>query len=232
MSSELSILFILDNSGSMNSLGDEPRQSLNNFYKDQKKNGKFSSSLLLFNDNHEYSFKNKHCNDIEDEEIKNIHPGGMTALYDAIWIGCEEQLKKQTDNILVVILSDGEDNSSKHTNKEIKKLITKLETENGWKFIFLGANIDTRKVSTSLGITSSIDYEFSEHGCNNLMRMVSDNVGRIVSGDVDLKNFDLGKNENDGMNLSPKFNHIMFNIEPLKFNDGMFKIEAPKLSKF
>ena len=37
MSSELSILFILDNSGSMNSLGDEPRQSLNNFYKDQKK---------------------------------------------------------------------------------------------------------------------------------------------------------------------------------------------------
>ena len=112
MSSELSILFILDNSGSMNSLGDEPRQSLNNFYKDQKKNGKFSSSLLLFNDKHEYSFKNKHCNDIEDEEIKNIHPGGMTALYDAIWIGCEEQLKKQTDNILVVILSDGEDNSS------------------------------------------------------------------------------------------------------------------------
>ena len=64
------------------------------------------------------------------------------------------------------------------------------------------------------------------------MRMVSDNVGRIVSGDVDLKNFDLGKNENDGMNLSPKFNHNMFNIEPLKFNDGMFKIEAPKLSKF
>ena len=64
------------------------------------------------------------------------------------------------------------------------------------------------------------------------MRMVSDNVGRIVSGDIDLKNFDLGKNENDGMNLSPKFNHIMFNIEPLKFNDGMFKIEAPKLSKF
>ena len=140
-------------------------------------------------------------------EIKNIHPSGMTALYDAIWIGCEEQLKKQKNNVLVVILSDGEDNSSKHSNKDIKKLITKLETENGWKFIFLGANIDTRKVSTSLGISSSHDYEFSEHGCNNLMRFVSDNVGRVVSGDIDLKNFELEKHY-DSLISSSNFDNI------------------------
>ena len=45
----LSVVFILDNSGSMIEMKDEPRQGLNAFYKTQQEAGDFLSTLIFFN---------------------------------------------------------------------------------------------------------------------------------------------------------------------------------------
>ena len=46
----LSILFIMDSSGSMSSMGNEPLQGLNNLIKQQKETGDFRFTLVVFNE--------------------------------------------------------------------------------------------------------------------------------------------------------------------------------------
>ena len=62
----ISILFILDGSGSMKVLGNEPIQSMRSFYNTQKETGKeFLSTFITFNDNVKFVHKNIKGNDID-----------------------------------------------------------------------------------------------------------------------------------------------------------------------
>ena len=85
----ISILFILDSSGSMQAMGDEPVQSMRFFYNTQKETGKeFLSTFITFNDNVKFVHKNLEGSKID---IKNTDfiPSGMTSLYDAIGTGID-----------------------------------------------------------------------------------------------------------------------------------------------
>merc|ERR1712226_31392 len=83
---------------------------------------------------------------------ENYQPNNMTALYDAIGetIEC---YKNEKDNIMV-ILTDGQENSSrKWTRDMVSKKITAFTEEMGWIFHYLGANQDAWSVGQSIGIT-------------------------------------------------------------------------------
>jgi VWFA-related protein len=54
--------------------------------------------------------------------------GGGTALYDAIFLACDEIQKKQTGRKAIVVLSDGEDRGSKETMNEAVESAQKAET--------------------------------------------------------------------------------------------------------
>jgi VWFA-related protein len=54
--------------------------------------------------------------------------GGGTALYDAIFLACDEILKKQTGRKAIVVLSDGEDRGSRETMNEAVESAQKAET--------------------------------------------------------------------------------------------------------
>src|ERR1700677_851502 len=54
--------------------------------------------------------------------------GGGTALYDAIFLACDEIQKKQTGRKAIVVLSDGEDRGSKETMNEAVESAQKSET--------------------------------------------------------------------------------------------------------
>jgi Mg-chelatase subunit ChlD len=56
--------------------------------------------------------------------LDRIFAKGRTALYDAIWIGVE-QLYDKSRKTLMLVLTDGEDNSSKHTHQEVLDLLGK-----------------------------------------------------------------------------------------------------------
>ena len=55
---KLSILFIMDESGSMSVMGDEPLQGINNFYKKQNESGEFMSTLCFFSTEVKFVHKN------------------------------------------------------------------------------------------------------------------------------------------------------------------------------
>lgn len=188
----ISILFILDGSGSMKVLGNEPIQSMRSFYNTQKETGKeFLSTFITFNDNVKFVHKNIKGNDIDIKESDFI-PDGMTALYDAIGIGIDYQKNIKTDNVICVILTDGLENSSKiYKALDIRKMTKEMETEYNWVFMYLGANQDAFAVSESLGINPhySATYEYNRDGLSNIMRGVSNTVSRAVSNDIKVENF-------------------------------------------
>ena len=186
----LSILFIMDESGSMSVMGDEPIQGLNDFYKKQNESGEFMSTLCTFSTDVRFAHKNMKGKDVPVLTNEQYCPNGMTALYDAIGESVKFQLEQNPKNVLVVIMTDGEENSSQHySKKDIKNLLKKMEEENGWKIMYLGANQDTFKVANGIGVGNSAEYEHTPEGCSGLFRRLSAEVSRCVSNDVPIEKF-------------------------------------------
>jgi hypothetical protein len=82
-------------------------------------------------------------------------PGGNTALNDAIGITVRkvEGDRPQVDKVITVIMTDGEENSSREwTHDAVKALIDHKEKEGIWTFVFLGAAPNAWVQGRSLGI--------------------------------------------------------------------------------
>lgn len=189
---QFSIAVLLDSSGSMEKMGNEPIEGINNFFKEQIKSGEITATLAKFSDSITYLYTNVKGTDIKDIDRKDYEPNGMTALYDSIASLIHTQKEQNSENVIFIIVTDGEENASKeYKRNDIKALITEMETINKWKFIYLGANQDSFAVGNSIGIRTSGDYDYTPVGCRNMMRTVSDSVSRCVSQEVPIEKFEL-----------------------------------------
>ena len=61
--------------------------------------------------------------------MNRIYPGGWTALLDAIYLGMEEVKRGHNHRKAIVLISDGGDNRSLHTRREIKQLAREADTQ-------------------------------------------------------------------------------------------------------
>ena len=92
---------------------------------------------------------------------KDYRVGGGTALLDAIGRTIKKirAVQKQTaeeyraEKVLFVIITDGEENSSrKYSAEQIKERIEHQKEKYGWEFVFFGANMDAITEAGKLGI--------------------------------------------------------------------------------
>ncbi len=181
---DIDIIFILDKSGSMQSMGVEPVDSVNQFINSQKElkdNTKFT--LYTFNDKTHLIIDDKPLEVVGPFAYDEYIPSNMTALYDAI--GEAINKKKNSDrnkNVVMVILTDGEENcSKKYTSKVIQRMTKEMEEEYNWKFIYLGANQDAFKVGTKMGISNSSPFDGSARGLSAACKMVNVSVSKYKS---------------------------------------------------
>lgn len=109
-----------------------------------------------------------------NEEISKLNlineelylPAQSTPLYDAIGKSIKrlkEDLPKDiTYNVLVTILTDGEENASRiYSGAEIKKLIDELKNKS-WTFAYIGANHDVEATAMKISITNTLRFEANE----------------------------------------------------------------------
>jgi Ca-activated chloride channel homolog len=61
------------------------------------------------------------------KQISKLRAAGGTALYDAIYVACDEKLIRETGRKAIIILSDGEDRSSDHTLKQAMEMALRAE---------------------------------------------------------------------------------------------------------
>merc|ERR1711881_772234 len=91
---------------------------------------------------------------------ETFEPRGMTALLDGIGFTIQLAKKKakvhKCNKVIIVILTDGQENSSKKWSSDrLKKKIEKMESKYGWDFVFLAANQDAISVGQSFGMKRS-----------------------------------------------------------------------------
>jgi len=92
-----------------------------------------------------------------------VSPSGMTPLFDAAANVMDRALENNADRTVVVIMTDGEENSSKEYNQnKIKEKVKLLEAKK-WEVVFLGANFDVARytVDSGLAMTKMRNVDFS-----------------------------------------------------------------------
>ena len=186
------IIFLLDESGSMSSMGIEPVQAVNKFIQDQKASlGDDGATFSLWKFN---TVVSKVIDDIplkDVVEFVDFLPNDMTALYDAIGSAITTKKNKSNyDNVICIILTDGLDNSSVEYNlSNVKLMINEMETNHNWKFVYLGANQDAFAVGSKMGMAHCANYRCEPGEMLNVTRAVSDSVSsyRCQSASIGLE---------------------------------------------
>lgn len=193
-------LIILDESGSMESIKptiingfNELVQSIKGIQKQFPEQEHFIS-IITFN-----GFGNKIMHFIDPvSKLKNIDssnykPDSMTPLYDALGFGLsklEQHLATQTKyNVLVTVLTDGEENASKeYTGFAIKNKIDEL-SEGNWTFTYIGTDHDVEKMASSLSIKNTMKFDKNEEGINSMFEEEFKDRQRFFMNVKDGKNF-------------------------------------------
>lgn len=185
-SSETLVNFILDKSGSMESIRHATISGFNEYVNTLKKDGnKYSFSLVLFDTVLTDKYKNDPIKDVENLNIENYSPSGNTALYDAVCstIDSVKSTVKGNQKVLTIIMTDGEENSSKeYTEKNLKDKISELEKGGKWSFVFLGANQDSWLTAQKFGIPkmNTTNFVASDEGITMAMKTMASNTSNYA----------------------------------------------------
>lgn len=156
------LVFILDKSGSMSGLEKDTIGGYNSMLAKQKLvEGEAFITTVLFDNNYELLHDRIDIKAVSAITKKEYRVGGATALIDAIGrtINKIANAQKNTaedyraEKVMFVIITDGEENSSREFSAEkVKDMIKRQRNKYGWEFVFLGANIDAVEVARRYGI--------------------------------------------------------------------------------
>jgi hypothetical protein len=116
-----------------------------------------------------------YCQPVGELELLDetkYNPDASTPLLDAMGFSFIK-LKKDLDkvpnyNVLVTILTDGEENASKEfSGIAIKKMVEELSMQN-WTFTYIGTDHDVESFALSVSITNTMRYEKTPEDIKNM----------------------------------------------------------------
>ena len=145
------LVFILDRSGSMGGLESDTIGGFNAMLEKQRKlDGECRITTVLFDNRYELLHDRIDIRAVSPMTEREYQVGGSTALLDAMGRTIQKMVNVQkstaeeyrAENVMFVIITDGEENSSREYSAQKVKAMIEQEKKYGWEFIFLGANID------------------------------------------------------------------------------------------
>lgn len=156
------VTMVVDRSGSMHQIRDDAQGAINKFVEEQKQvEGKMTFSLVQFDTVYDIVVDGKPIARVPAYELE---PRGSTALLDAVGkaIAYTATLvagkKTKPDRVLIAIITDGHENSSvEYSNDDVAKAV-KAKTDDGWEFVFLGADQSAWDVARDLHIRQASGY--------------------------------------------------------------------------
>jgi len=146
---------ILDKSGSMSTKVQDVIGGFNLYLDELAKEPAvdYGFSLTLFDTVVEMRYKAVTLANVAKLDDASYRPSGNTALLDAIGNTVQTASTDGFDKAIAVIMTDGEENSSREwTLQAIRELIKSKEAAGNWTFVFLGANLDAFAQGASLGV--------------------------------------------------------------------------------
>ena len=154
------VCLILDASSSMRSKYDQTVVAFNEYIQGIKQDRSVERVYTtVFNSNHTTQIHDGvHPDSIVSLSKENYRTAGMTPLYDAIGNTIEHMIG---GSMFVVIITDGEENTSREWNKDSIKSLIESKEALGWDFIYLGADFDAWGQAQQLGAARGKTLTFS-----------------------------------------------------------------------
>lgn len=157
-------VIVQDKSGSMHTKTDATISGFNEYKNTLRRDAKGDVLLTLtqFDTRVQRVHSAAAIHDVPDLNHDSYVAGGMTALYDAVGraVRDTEKVARKSDRVLVVIMTDGGENSSREwTHVGILDLL-ETKRRDDWEFVFLGAGEEAWSTGQSLGFVyaNSINY--------------------------------------------------------------------------
>jgi len=206
MKADLSeIAIILDESGSMQEITNDTIGGYNSFIETQKEiPGEAKLTLVKFNTDYNVIHNGLDIKTVPLLSNKTYYPSGSTALLDAVGRTIDEIGKRLSNTpedekpgkVILLIITDGEENSSKEYSLEVVKEKIKHQQEKyNWEIIYLGADQDSWENASSMNIHASANWDKSNmRGVFASASLYSAN-SRTYSKNTSIDNFSLTDEE-------------------------------------
>lgn len=210
-------LIILDESGSMQSIKSPTIRGFNEVVQTIKEveekfpQQKHFVSFVTFNTNGtKLRLWNQEVSKLQLIDENLFNPSASTPLYDAIGQSIS-RLKETispngTYNVLVTILTDGEENSSRiFSQAQISRMIEELKSKS-WTFAYIGANHDVITAARGMGIDNTMKFEANEKDME--MMFLKEKKARLSMAD--------------------KMSHMSMKFDNISFNKDYYEEEKPE----
>lgn len=170
------ICFVIDESGSMSGTEGDVIGGFKRVIDEQKANsaGTCSVTYYTFDHNVKKLYMGKDIKDVEYIDDK-YHPGGCTALFDAVgtaidevgkWLDGMKEEDKPEKNLIVVMTDGGENSSKEYSASKVKEMIKHQEDKYNWEFIYMGSDLTNANDANSLGFSTRLYSSKANYAAN------------------------------------------------------------------
>lgn len=171
------LIFVVDRSGSMSSITKDMIGGFNAFIKAQRdaKLGECKVFFYQFDTTYETVYDGVDLERVADLTDKTYQPRGGTALYCSLGKTITEMgqrlekmaEKDRPEKVLVITITDGEDNSKLgnvediYTLDKVKEMIELQTKKYNWDFTYIGANQDAWSVGDAMGMGGNVKLNYT-----------------------------------------------------------------------
>ena len=185
MSTATLINVILDQSGSMELKKGDVIGGFNRFLDEQKAQpGECRLSLVTFSTEKTVIHAALPIADVPPLTAATYAPGGMTALLDALAEGVRlaDKHKQAAERVLCLVITDGEENSSRETTLvQAREIIKAREALGDWTFTYLGISPEKWADSHPKGMWASRAREVVQDRTARRHRSLPGSLGMMPS---------------------------------------------------
>jgi hypothetical protein len=181
------LYFLLDRSGSMNSIVEDTVGGFDAFIAEQRRftegaPGECRVTLAQFDDAYEEVYADR---PIADVPSLVLQPRGTTALLDSvarIVLDAGKRLAalpedQRPGTVIVGIMTDGLENASREwSHPQVKQLIETQTRDYQWQFLYLGADQDAVEVGMSIGVSAGNSVTYGRGKVKQAMAATAANV--------------------------------------------------------
>jgi hypothetical protein len=182
------LYFLLDRSGSMQSIRTDTMGGFDAFIEEQRNlgsagAGRCSVTLAQFDDRYEEVYVDR---DLADVPPLELQPRGSTALLDALGrliVDAGERLAalpedRRPGSVIVGVMTDGYENASREwDHPRIKALIEQQTREYAWQFLYLGADQDAIEEGLKMGFAAGKSMTYTRGRAKESIAAMSGNIG-------------------------------------------------------
>jgi len=187
--------FVLDRSGSMGDCWPATIQGLRSQFsnirnlKIENPDQEFYSALCVFDSVIEFPKPLSPAGPNDEQYFAGILPRGGTALFDAIGDSIRhiemhsgEMLDNNEASVVMVILTDGHENSSsRYSSDMIRREMDRLRATDLWSFAFIGADFDITATANNFNMSANSRMNVSKDNMHETFNLIDEKMHEYVA---------------------------------------------------